>query len=267
MNSNELLQWYYLMYLVPGGAAMLVLLISAFGGVRHHRTGAHGGHHAGAHGAHGAHHSGAHGARGVHHAGGHGPQGNAHTQAHGSHGSHLRVSGQPRHGAARAQQGRAGAGVRQPFLEQLSLFFGVGRVPLPFLLGGALMGWGLCGVWATEYWNHGPRGTEAFWLPPLVMAIAGAVAAEKLTATLGTRMLPQTESYAVSNVDLCGLTGSVVYPVGAERGRIHVYDEHGTLHETRARLAPGQPTIDRGRTVLVVDYDAAADQVIVEPAP
>jgi hypothetical protein len=125
----------------------------------------------------------------------------------------------------------------------------------------------LCGVWATEYWSHGQHGGGAFWLPPLVVAIAGAVAVEKLTATLGARMLPQTESYAVSNIDLCGLTGNVVYPVSGERGRIHVYDEHGTLHDTRARTAPGHPSIDRGRKVLVVDYDAAADQVIVESAP
>jgi membrane protein implicated in regulation of membrane protease activity len=149
----------------------------------------------------------------------------------------------------------------------MALFFGFGAVPLPFLIGGAMMGWGLTGVWATEYWYQRYGGAGAFWIPSMVVAIVGALAFEKLIAVAGAKLIPQTESASVSNVDLCELIGEVVYPVTSERGRIHIYDDYGTMHDVSARVTTGEPMIERGRKVLVVDYDAASDLLIVEPAP
>ena len=78
------------------------------------------------------------------------------------------------------------------------------------------------------------------------------------------RFLPGDETYAVSAVDLCGQTGTAAFAVDTLRGRVHVYDAHGTLHDMSARLAPGEATIARGRPVLVMDYDPVRDQLIVE---
>jgi hypothetical protein len=59
----------------------------------------------------------------------------------------------------------------------------------------------------------------------------------------------------------------VVYPVDEAHGRAHVYDAFGTLHDVSARSAPGQPAVERGRTVLVTDYDAEHGTIIVEELP
>jgi len=263
MNSSDYLQWYYLMYLGPGATAMLVLLLSAFSGGGRHRAGHRGGARTG-----GSNHAHAHsGGSGIKHGG---SSGIKHSGGSGVKHGGARTSGAHGHRGAQAKGGGRRSSVRAVMhggvLEQLALFFGFGRVPMPFLIGGALMGWGFTGFWATQYWVEHSHATGLFWLPALGEAVAGAIVAEKFTAAIGSRLLPQTESCDVSNVDLCGLTGTVVYPIGEQRGRIHVYDDHGTLHEARARLANGEGEIARGKRALIVDYDPAADQLIVEAA-
>ena len=221
VNAGEWAQWYYLIYLLPGGVALLVLLLSALGGGMRHGSPAGHGHHSLGHG----HHTPGHHAPG-HHAAGH----------------------------------QAAPG-REP---GMSAFFGMGRVPAPLVWGSALLGWGLFGFWGTQFWQGLLHVPAAFVLPALAMALAGAIVTEKVTVEAAARLLPRDETFATSAVDLCGLTGTVAFAVDAARGRVHVYDTHGTLHDASARTAPEQPPIARGRKVLVVDYDAARDQVIVE---
>jgi hypothetical protein len=52
--------------------------------------------------------------------------------------------------------------------------------------------------------------------------------------------------------------------VDQTRGRVHVYDDFGTLHDVQARVASGHAPVSRGRTVLVTDYDAAQDRLVIE---
>lgn len=231
VNPSEWAQWYYLIYLLPGGVALLLLLLSALGGGMRH------GHHAGA-----GHHSLGQG----HHGAGHVAHGHTPAAAHG-----------PKHSAPRT----AASGSRTlPLLA----FFGLGRVPAPLVWGSALLGWGVFGFWGTQFWQGLLHVPAAFALPALGTALVGALATEKVTTEAAARLLPRDELYATSAVELCGLTGTVAYPTDATRGRVTVYDAHGTLHDMSARTAPGMPPIARGRTALVVDYDAVKDEVIVE---
>ncbi len=249
VHPSEYAQWYYLIYLLPGGVALLLLLLSALGGGMHHH------HHVGAgHGHHGLGHHGAghHGA--AHHGAGH------HAPA--AHGRPAQTHGQP---AAHGQTHGAGTAGRTP--PSLIAFFGLGRVPAPLVWGSALLGWGVFGFWGTQFWEQHLHFAAAFALPALATALAGALVTEKATVEAASRLLPRDESYATSAVELCGLTGTVVFATDDARGRLHVYDAHGTLHDVSARSAPGQGRIARGRRALVTDYDAARDQVIVEEAP
>lgn len=230
-TPDEYGQWYYLMYLLPGGIALLLLLLSSLGGGgRHHRgVAGHGG------SRHMVHSPGSH-------------RGGAHSG--------------PKHHSARAT---AGKGSSTPSaMQQMLAFFGVGRLPLPFIWGSVLLGWGLFGFWGTRLWEAALHHPPLFILPSLVTAIVGALATARVTSALGARLLPQEASSALSTVDLCGRTGAVTYPVDEVRGRVHVYDDYGTLHDVQACVAPGQPPVGRGRQVLVTDYDAAQDRVIVE---
>ena len=215
MPANEYAQWYDLMYLLPGGIALVLLLLSAVGG------GMHRGHHGG--------------------------------MRHGSvkHGG-------AKHGGTKHQ---ASSASKAP---GLGAWFGLGRVPGPLVWGSALLGWGVFGFWGTQFWQSVLHLPGLFVLPALGTALVGAVLTEKLTVEAVSRLLPGDESFAVSAVDLCGLTGTVVFPVDASRGRVHVYDAFGSFHDVSARTAPGRERIARGQSVLVADYDAAKDQLIVE---
>jgi len=243
VNPSEYLQWYYLIYLLPGGIALVLLLLSAVGGGLHH-------HHVGI--GHG--HSGQ-----GHHGGGH----HAHAApGHAAHSGHQTHSQSQTH----SQNQIHGAGSTERVPSRLT-FFGFGRVPAPLVWGSALLGWGLFGFWATTLWESQLHLPIVFFLPALAMALAGAMVTEKVTVEAAARLLPPDESYATGTIDLCGLTGTVVFPTDAAHGRVHVYDAHGTLHDVSARSAPGQGQIARGRKVLVTDYDAVKDQVVVEEAP
>lgn len=239
MNSpSELGQWYYLMYLLPGGLAMLLLLLSSVsGGGRHH-------HHPGA--ASHAHHAGM---------GGH---------AHRVVGGHRH--GGPKHPAPKAAGARGGGGTPNP-AQQVLAFFRVGRVPGLFLWGSFLLGWGLFGFWGTRLWEAALHRLALFALPSLVTALAGALAVAKVTGEMGARLLPDDVSLATDTIDLCGSVGTVAFPIDQTRGRVHVYDAHGTLHDVRAVILPGQETIARGRRILVADYDEAHGLLIVEELP
>lgn len=214
---TDFAQWYDLIYLLPGGVALVVLLLSTLGGGLH-RAGMHHGH-----------------AGGIRHGAG---------QSHRTGHSH-------------------GAAGKTPVLAS---FFGLGRVPAPLVWGSALLGWGVFGFWGTQLWQGLLHSPAAFVLPALATALAGAIVTEKMTAEAVSHFLPGDENYAVSAVELCGLTGTVAFPVDTGRGRVHVYDPHGTMHDMSARTAPGVGTVARGRRVLVVDYDGASDQLIVEEA-
>ena len=221
-DLSELGQWFYLLYLLPGGTALLLLLLSALGGGMRHGGMRHGG----------MRHSG------VRHGG-------------------------MRHGAAKqgAVRHQASPGAKAP---GVAAFLGLGRVPGPLVWGSALLGWGVFGFWGTQLWQSVWHSPSVFVLPALGTALVGAFVTEKLTVEAVSRFLPGDETFAVSAVELCGLTGTVVFPVDAARGRVHVYDAHGSLHEVTARTAPGQAALARGSKVLIADYDAARDQLIVE---
>ena len=232
---SEFGHWYYLIYLLPGGVALLLLLLSALGGGMHHHSVGHShmGHgHAGV-----ADHAPAHPAAAPAHAPAHAPE---HASAHKSH-------------AASAERG----------LSPLS-FFGIGRVPAPLVWGSALLGWGLFGFWGTQLWQSELHGPGAFILPALGTALAGAFVTEKVTVEAAARFLPHDESFATSAVELCGLLGTAAFPTDALRGRVHIYDRFGTMHDMSARTAPHMAPLARGQQVLVVDYDAVRDEVIVE---
>lgn len=223
VHPGEYAHWYYLVYLLPGGVALLLLLLSVLSGGTHH-----------------AHHVTTHIT----------PHITPHVTPHGGGGHGRHAPGH--HGTP----GRAGF---------LGAFFGIGRVPLPLVWGSWLLGWGLFGFWGTQFWEQ--HGHAAFLLPAFLTALAGAALTGKATVAAASRLMPREMSSATGTVGLCGLTGTVAFATDDARGRIHVYDAFGTLHDVSARAAPGSGRIARGRRALVTDYDAARDQVIVEEAP
>ena len=149
---HEWLHWYYLIYLVPAGTAVLVLLTSGLGG--HHSglaRGGHGGPHL--HLSHGA----AHPSVGPAHPAAHTPATTT-AHAHAPVGPHAPTRGHGNHGARPVATAPGGA-------RQLLGFFGIGRAPLPLVIGSLLIGWGFFGLAATEALRPLLRLPALFALP------------------------------------------------------------------------------------------------------
>lgn len=233
--SAEWLEWYYLIYLLPAAVAVFVLLLSGFAG------------HDGAH---------AHGGADVH----------ADVSFHGA-ALHAHFGGD--HGHLHAEHGAshhdAGHGDHEPHgsMARILGFFGVGRAPLTIVVGSLMIGWGLTGLAVTA----ALRDTFPNTLAPIPFAAVaagfGALLTAKVFGELTARIMPGDESFAITRNDLVGLTGTAIYPVSDDLGRIHVWDRNRTLHSESARLAePGQP-IPRGTEVVVTALDPSGRYLLV----
>ncbi len=258
----KLLEWEYLIFLLPCGVAALLLLLSSL------RLGHHGGHgHIGGHG-----HLGTHGPFGVH----------AHAGAHGMHGAQSGAThaGGPAHGqnthshpAVRARVGKVEVVRHGPNKENVTIttnfvlhILGIDRAPLLMILEAFCLVWGVTGFWANRMLLHSANPTPREMLPSLAIALGVGIIGARVAAEIIARLLPQEESLVVSRDGLFGMAGTVAFPVSATAGRIHVYDEFGTLHDEMCRVASDHPTIEKGHKALVVDMDAQG-RLIVEEIP
>ncbi|MEE3283240.1 MAG: hypothetical protein VX311_01570, partial [Planctomycetota bacterium] len=89
----------------------------------------------------------------------------------------------------------------------------------------------------------------------------------KLLAGFFCRLLPQVESYGLSETDLAGCLGSVV---GAKLGsevpdRISVTDARGGSFTVKGLLTEGHPEVSRGGLIRVVKHDAKSNVCFCEP--
>lgn len=260
MDSQLLLQWHYMIYLLPFAIATLFLALTSIrlGG---HRSAGQGRH---ASGGHGVRYTGGHG----HRVGGHG---HVHHSAHSSgsaphpqtHHTHTHTPSQAH--TARSQHSQKGAtGQEGGFLGALLGMFGIGRAPTSLVLSLFGLLWGFCGVWANQLLLKTPNPTLNEMLPSLCAAMAGSLVGTRLLSEMIARLLPKEETSAVSHHELFGLTGKVVFPVNESEGRVYVYDENGTLHDERCRVASGHLPIPRDRRVMITDIDTQGRLVVEE---
>lgn len=145
------------------------------------------------------------------------------------------------------------------------ILFGVGEAPLPVTVGSLMLGWGLGGLLATELLEPILRYPAFFVLPSLLCAVVAALLFTRVATFLTGRLMPEDESYVVSRSELVGLEGTVVFPVSATIGRIHIFDAFGTLHAEPARVRPGVPDVPRGQKVTVVAADPGGAFLLVDP--
>jgi hypothetical protein len=240
MSASILFEWHYLVFLLPLGVSVLLLVLSLL------RLG-----HRGGHSRHG----------GVRHTGSStsrmGPSGVRTAHHHGSAGAKpVHSAGKPAHTGIRSQ-GTKGkiSEVSHPQSPLLTLL-GIGRAPLPMIVQMFALCWGVVGILTNQMLlPHTPSPTLLQMLPSLTAALVGGLVGGRLSAEIIGRLMPREESSAVSRDALYGLSGRVVFPVDTRNGRVHIYDEHNTLHDERCRVVAGHAPIGKGRSVLVVDRD------------
>jgi hypothetical protein len=138
----------------------------------------------------------------------------------------------------------------------------VGRVPLLVLV----MIW--LGAFAAVGFLLQALAQRLLGALPVPAAVAAAALAALPLGRLGSRLvarvIPQDESYAVSNDDLIGRTAEVLLgPLDEGRpGRVRVLDAYDNWHFLPARAARGEGPFAIGEEVLLVDRDAVSFLVI-----
>lgn len=250
-----LLQWHYLIFIVPCGLSALFLLLSTVRlghhGVQGH-IGAHGGASAHTH-AVVAHHS----VDSAHGAGAHGldhPVPRVHAQTH--------VTA-ARNYAQGSKDYVNGAAQVNPLLALV----GVGKAPIPMVVEAFFLVWGLAGSFAIQLMLRNVlQPTLAQVAPALGIAAGCGIVGARISAEMISRLMPQDESSVVSREGLYGLKGRVAYVVSETGGRIMVYDDYGSLHDETCRVTPGHPPIEKGRRAIVMDRDASG-HLLVEEVP
>lgn len=238
MTGSIYLQWHYLVFIAPAAASALLLILSNMrvGRQRSHHRGGHGGRHTGAR---------------------HSPK---HTPAAAKHSVH-KPSGARRN--ATAPDATTTHGATQIFLD----ITGFNRLSPLLLAQMFFLCGGLAGFWANRLLptNTAPP-TLAQWLPCLGIAVGVGLVGTRLSGELIARLMPQDASSVLLRDSLIGLTGTVVFPITQTSGRIHVYDEFGTLHVETCRLAPGQAPLNRGSFAFISDRDKSGHFLVEEAA-
>lgn len=141
--------------------------------------------------------------------------------------------------------------------------FGLGRVSITTLIGVAGLIWGTFGIAFNLVGEQ--QGLPPARLIPLsliVTAIATALAT-RLMVELLARYSPSTETFAITDTDLIGREGRVVYQVAELTGTVQVTDRYGTLHRRMARLEPHTEAINANCPILVVGFDPDTRRLIV----
>lgn len=256
MSVRELLEWWNLIYLLPL-LLSVVWLVSMMLGGGHEGDGAH----AAGHGLHDvgdlAHH--------LHMDAGHGADA-------GGHGAHdAAAGGASHHAGAHGAHDHAGSEDRGPAQgSQTSLaasLLGIGRTPITIVVGTLLLCWGAIGLFVNRMLGGSQVPGPVYILPSLAITAVASLVFTRLVSGAVGRVMPTTESYAVSHHGLVGRLGTVVYPVSETSGTVQVADASGTLHRLMARTAPGAAPIPMDRSILIVDLEESTGRYIVQESP
>ena len=150
---------------------------------------------------------------------------------------------------------------------------GVGRVPLAIVIQVFFLVWGFAGWAATTLLRPLIGEPLVFFWPALLIAAVCATFATSALARPLARWLPSTESHAPTKHELAGKIGTVVFPVTAEAGTVHVRDERGNVHQIACRLEPdhdgahpGGGVVPKEAEVIVVSYDDSTGRYFVVPS-
>lgn len=235
-----LLHWHYMIFLLPMGLAALFLLLSSLrlGGRHGHRTAAQGrGHSAGHRG---------------------------HTAATARHSGAGKGQHTGKHSGPKSAQKTGSQGHSVTPITLILALIGADRAPLPLALELFCLSWGIGGFWVNRLLlpDHNVPSLLQM-LPSLFIALIIGIVGARLGSEMAYRLMPREETTAVSRGALFGLTGTVVFAVSETAGRIHVYDDHGTLHDESCRIATGKAPIAKGDRAMVLDVDSKG-RLIVE---
>ncbi len=222
------LEWQNVLFELPVIGAMMMALVTAFGG---------GGHEAQAD----------HDVSVDHDVGlGHDVDAHAVVAEHGlEHGVEHTVEHEHSHEVAEQDA--------NPFLKALT-FLGLGRVPISVIMVSFGLLWGFTGYTANQLLAPVLRWPLFYVWFSLAAATFVAVFGSRILAHLFARFMPSMQTYVSSSQSLVAQIGIVRITVGEQFGTVQVHDAFGNLLEVPCRVPPGHAAIPAGNRVVLMKY-------------
>jgi len=141
------------------------------------------------------------------------------------------------------------------FAEEALSFLGLGRIPLVLVLCCFCLVWGVAGLVSNQFLSKVLRTEWLYVWPSLASAIVCSTFATHSMSKVLARVVPKSETYALGRAALVGMVGKTLYSVTPSSGAAHVRTPNG-LCQVYCRVDDGKATIETGKNVILVDYDA-----------
>jgi len=143
-------------------------------------------------------------------------------------------------------------------------FLGIGRVPLSIIVISFCFLWGFLGF-ASNTLLKSILPSFFFVWASMAVALVFSIALTRGLANLLAKVMPATETYAVSLEQLTGKWGESVTKIDETFGQAQVADDSGTLHTVQCLVEGGKEPIPRGAQVLLLYFDKQRGLFLVVP--
>ncbi|MCX7783247.1 MAG: DUF1449 family protein [Meiothermus sp.] len=163
-------------------------------------------------------------------------------------------------------QGEQGHGGPNSLLGTVGSWFGLGKgASLALLLPILLSTWGLVGLLvntALDAWLPSPVFFPiAAGLGLLAAGLAGNGVASVVQGLMGQ------QGRNVRKQDLVGCGGRAAFRIDVHGGAANVRDKTGNIHRVVCKTLPGEPALETGSEILVVDFDPQKGIYYVQAHP
>ncbi len=146
--------------------------------------------------------------------------------------------------------------------------FGIGTgVPITVLLPTLMMVWGLVGLGMNQLLQPLLKLPALYAPLSAGLAIGGMALFGQFAGALARRLGLFDTTRAPTRHDLVGCSGHAVYSITETEGTANIKSHTGDILRVSCRTAPGQPPIPAGTELLVIGYNEAEGDYIVEPHP
>jgi hypothetical protein len=152
--------------------------------------------------------------------------------------------------------GHGGHGPQVSLLGRAFGLLGVGKVPLSILCLSICLIWGALGMVLNAV-----LGTDSM-RENILFAALGAVVAARAIAEGLAYLMPREESYHTPKAQLVGQVGEVLYEVTRTSGTVRLCDPSGNLLDLDCRIQEGDG-IKAGTKVVLQEYEPTADVFFV----
>lgn len=252
MSIQDLMQWWNLIYAIPLVTSVVWIMATVVSGT--HGDGGQ---------SHGVGHDIGHAVHGIEHAVGHVfHQAADHDAGHGDV-HDLSHAGQADH--ANDAHGNESHDDVKTFstTSLLFLILGIGRVPITLLIGIFLLCWGAFGLLINEFMSDGLKYPALYIWPSMGITFGVSLVITRCLAAVVGRLIPPTETFGISRLELVGSLGKTIYTTSENTGTVDIKDTYGTVHRVQAKTEPDQEAIPSGKEVMVLDFDEEDKRFIV----